>query len=501
VGSAFDAAGRRTALTYPGTGLTLNMDYLVTGETQKIRENNATTGAGVLATYAYDDLGRRTSLTRGNGTVTSYAYDNVSRLASLTQDLSGTANDLTHSFAYNPADEIASLTRSNDLYAFPAIASGSTAYAANGLNQMTSAGGASLTFDARGNMTASGSDTYGYSSENLLTSATVGGVSSTLSYDPKLRLYQLTTGASTTKAAYDGVERIAEYDGSNALLRRYVFGPGEDEPILQYEGSGLTDRRYLHADERSSIVATTDAAGALLGIDSYDEYGLPAATNIGRFQYTGQAWLPEVGLYDYKARMYDPARGAFEQTDPTGYDDGPNWYAYTGGDPINGSDPSGTDSSFELGATQLAQQYANGEISKDRYEELINAQIQGGLIGLVVLPVEGLAMEGIAGLGRVLGLAGRGASVERAVIAARAVETQKYQNALKAAEGVYRSGGTKGLEKAAQSYRRQLERHAEKIIEAKEKGGYTSSMDREMKAFERNLNAVEELIERIKIKF
>ena len=33
----------------------------------KIRENGATAGVGVLATYGYDDLGRRTALTRGNG--------------------------------------------------------------------------------------------------------------------------------------------------------------------------------------------------------------------------------------------------------------------------------------------------------------------------------------------------------------------------------------------------------------------------------------------------
>ncbi|GAA0274173.1 hypothetical protein GCM10009127_13290 [Alteraurantiacibacter aestuarii] len=51
---------------------------------------------------------------------------------------------------------------------------------------------------------------------------------------------------------------------------------------------------------------------------------MPAATNSGRFQYTGQAWLPELGLYYYKARMYSPTPGRFMQTDPIGYADGMN---------------------------------------------------------------------------------------------------------------------------------------------------------------------------------
>ena len=69
--SQWDAAGRRTMLTWPD-GTYINYDYLVTGEVSAVRQNGAISGVNLLATYGYGDLGRRTSLTRGNGTSSSY---------------------------------------------------------------------------------------------------------------------------------------------------------------------------------------------------------------------------------------------------------------------------------------------------------------------------------------------------------------------------------------------------------------------------------------------
>lgn len=150
-----------------------------------------------------------------------------------------------------------------------------------------------------------------------------------------------------------------------------------DEPIVWYLGSGTTTRRWLHADERGSIVAISDASGAVLAKNRYDEYGNPQSGNLGRFQYTGQAWLPEIGMYYYKARMYEPKLGRFMQTDPISYGAGLNWYNYVGSDPVNAIDPSGQmvictgsigvhPQGFDCGSITISRVISNGvDISAD----------------------------------------------------------------------------------------------------------------------------------------
>lgn len=58
------------------------------------------------------------------------------------------------------------------------------------------------------------------------------------------------------------------------VLRRYAHGPGIDEPIGWHKGAAMTTRNFLHADERGTVVATSNNTGVGT-VYTYGPYGEP----------------------------------------------------------------------------------------------------------------------------------------------------------------------------------------------------------------------------------
>ena len=180
---------------------------------------------------------------------------------------------MSWSFTRNPASQILTETQSNDAYSWNAFATVDRDYQTNGLNQYTTAGSASFTYDANGNLTSDGAKTYLYDVENRLVRVTEGAYTTDLFYDPMGRLARTSSNApgyGTIRYLHDGDALVAEYNASGTMLQRHVHGPaaGVDDPLVTYSGTGnaVTSARFLYADPRGSIVYIASSANGSPGL-------------------------------------------------------------------------------------------------------------------------------------------------------------------------------------------------------------------------------------------
>lgn len=348
VSYTYDDNSRMTRLTWPD-GYYVDYAYDDDNRVTSVTDDGAT----VLAAYTYDTRDRPRSVTYGNGVVTDLTWEPDSDLDTLTHTFAG-AQSVEFDYGYDRASRLVSESVDDATFRWSDAASDITSYTANNLNQYTQidVNSPSSTdypdYDDNGNLTDWNGHQFAYDAENRLTQAIMAAPFSNtvdFTYDPfGRRESKSVQGGSSTNYLNAGINVIATFNGLGGLLQRYVYGPGTDNPIAQVadDGQGGYVRTYLHANRLGTVVATSDDNGDQADTYTYDPYGVPDTYAGVAIRYTGR-WLDaETGLYYYRARYYSADLGRFLQTDPIGYGDGLNIYAYTGNEPISRDDPSGT---------------------------------------------------------------------------------------------------------------------------------------------------------------
>ena len=365
VGYAYDADGRRTKLSIPGQA-----DVTYTYDNAN-RLTGITKGTDQVG-FTYDAAGRRTTLNLPGGVAASYTYDATGQLTAIAYTRAGiTIGDLAYQYdaAGRRTQESGSLARRT----MPAAVTSATYDAAN---RLTTWAGATLAYDANGNLKSDGSQTYTWDSQNRLRTI-AGAANASFGYDAFGRRSSSTISGSTTSFLYDGLNIVQELTGAS-VKATILGGLKLDEIFRRTDTSG--PRNFL-TDGLGSVLTLADDAGAVRTQYRYDPYGATVASgdaSSNPFQYTGRE-NDGSGLYYYRARYYNPVFGRFIREDPIGFKGGINKYLYAEANPISYADPLGLDpfSSCATGAAVSGPAAPEGCVLAVGAEILLGTAILG----------------------------------------------------------------------------------------------------------------------------
>jgi RHS repeat-associated protein len=225
-------------------------------------------------------------------------------------------------------------------------------------NRLQTFNGYTMTYDNDGNMlTRVGpggvNDTYTWDDFGQLKSVTRSGIpATTFAYDGFGRRIRKTSTiggvTQTIQYIWDGDQIFAEVDGSGVTLQTYSYNPGVDQPRTVTAGGQVFYMSTGFGGDVNGLIKRTDNSVAALykytpwgELETDQQYVGTPPLRINSFRWHGLAYDSETGLYQVRARYYDPATRRFISEDPIGLGGGINQYAFANADPVNGRDPSG----------------------------------------------------------------------------------------------------------------------------------------------------------------
>ncbi|MGE8159877.1 RHS repeat domain-containing protein [Paraburkholderia sp. NPDC080076] len=353
-----------------------------------------------IASYTWTADGQLQTAQRG-ALADAWGYDSPGSI--LTHQASvGTKTVFSQNYTYTPDSQIASR---DTAFNFSALSdTRSVAYTYDGQQRFNTAvvanagrGNQAVTeYDANGNIwkatqdgaTLSASCSAG--TDRLDTATLVNGEGVTfhyrndgkpdqwrglsMEYDPALGTVAAVTNGSNVVRYARGLnnQRVLRQQGS--ALQISFQGAGNTPLVIWNDGTpqvciwganGLAAvhdgaLKYPLADHQNTVWAVTDTAGALVASFDYLPFGgLLSEAGSGApswlFQYAGKPWDATLGLYDFGARLYDPALLRFVTPDPARQFASP--YVFASNNPLNMVDPSGNISLWAqigIGAAMVA---------------------------------------------------------------------------------------------------------------------------------------------------
>ncbi|MCK7473137.1 MAG: hypothetical protein MZV49_05735 [Rhodopseudomonas palustris] len=182
------------------------------------------------------------------------------------------------------------------------------------------AGETEYAYDADGNLTShkdrQGTTRYAYDAEGRLATVTLpNGASVSYGYGPfGERIWREEDGQRTHSPPQTATICCRNSTSASRLA------PATSMPVWMRRWCARAEgrRQFLHQDATRTVIALSDEAGRIVARPSFDAFGNRRSERDAGFPlgFGARPLDPATGLYDMRARFYDPASGRFVSPDP-----------------------------------------------------------------------------------------------------------------------------------------------------------------------------------------
>ena len=353
------------AFTYDNDGLLTKAGSLVIQRDAVTGFSKGTTLGNATMAFTYNTFGELITSTAKYSTTTylsdQYTYDKLSRITQKTETTQSGTDQFDYS--YDLAGRLTEVKKNG------AVISTYT-YDANGnrLSRVASAGTEMGTYDDQDRLLIYGNFTYSYTANGELKNKKDTSTGQTTQYDYDLLgnlIKVVLPDGKQIEYIIDGQNRrvgkkindtlvqgflyedqlnpVAELDGSNAIVSRFVYGSKYHVPDYMIKG-GATYR--IISDHLGSVRMVVDISnGAVAQKIEYDEFGRILSDTNPSFQpfgFAGGINDQHTFLTRYGYRDYDAFIGRWTAKDPIRFASGDtNVYGYVVNDPVNWIDSFG----------------------------------------------------------------------------------------------------------------------------------------------------------------